>query len=244
MSDTDIVREVDEELRREQLEKIWKLYGNYFLLAAAIVVLMVAGYKGWQAYTIHQAEASGSAFDKAVSLAQEGKLDEAQQALAKIADKGSGAYANLASLRLAAEAAKNGKTDDALAQFDAVGKQSSAPKALQDYARIQAAQLRIDSADFTEMQNRLNDLAAPNSPWRSSARELLGLSAYKAGKLSEATDYFAQILSDKDARGPVGQIAEMMQQMILAAEANKPSEPAKTVAPATPAAAGGTSKTN
>ena len=222
MSNTDIVREVDEELRKEQMEKLWEQYRSLILTAAVLVVLVVAGYKGWQGYRASQAAAAGSKFDAAVSLAQAGKPDDAAKALADVASSGSGAYPVLAQLRLAAKAATDGKTDEALVQYDAIANGSGVDTTLRGLARIDAAQLRLDKSDFTAMQNQLNDLAMPEGTWRNSARELLGLSAYKAGKLTEADDYFASILADKDGRGPVGQMAEMMRELILAATAKPP----------------------
>jgi hypothetical protein len=61
---------------------------------------------------------------------------------------------------------------------------------------VQAASLRLGDADFTEMQNRLNPLAGDKSPWRTNARELLGLAAVKAGKLDEARSALSPLLAD------------------------------------------------
>ena len=216
MSNTDVVREVDEELRREQYEKLWTKYRNWILAGAAAVVVLVAGYKGWQGYQERQAASAGAQFDAAVSLLANGKAEDATKALQTIADSGAGAYPALAGLRLAALDAEAGRGDQALARYEAIANSSAADANLKGLARIQAAQLRLDRADFTEMQNRLNDLAKPDNPWRQSARQLLGIAAYKAGKFTEADDQFALILGDKDGRGPIGQMAEMMRQLILA----------------------------
>ena len=223
MSNTDIVREVDEELRKEQFEKLWLKYRVAILTAAALVVLMVAGYKGWQGYRAGQAAAAGAQFDAALGLMQTGKPDEAARALEAITIGGSGAYPALAGLRLAAKAAAEGKADDALARYDGIAKAAGVDATLRGLARIEAAQLRLDTSDFTAMQNQLNDLATLASVWRNSARELLGLSAYKAGKLTEADDYFAAIMADKDGHGAISQMAEMMRELILAATAKPPA---------------------
>jgi len=232
MSNTDIVREVDEELRREQVEKLWNHYRNYVLVAAAAIILMVAGYKTWQWRTELQAGTSGAQFESAVGLLRDGKTDEATKALQAIADSGAGAYAALAGLRLAALDADAAKGDRALARYEAIANSSGVDANIRGFARIQAAQLRLDTADFTEMQNRLNDLAAPDGVWRQSARQLLGLAAYKAGKLAEAQDQFSLILNDKDGRGPIGQMAQVMQQLILAATAKPPGADPAVPAPA------------
>lgn len=39
------MREVEEELRREQFLRIWQSYGTYLVAAAVLLVLAVGGYK-------------------------------------------------------------------------------------------------------------------------------------------------------------------------------------------------------
>jgi hypothetical protein len=236
MSNTDIVREVDEELRREQVEKLWNQYRTYILAAAAAIVLIVAGYKTWQWQLEQQAASAGARFESALSLLRDGKKDDAAKALEAIVQSGAGAYPALAGLRLAALDADAGKGDAALARYEAIAISPAADVNIRGFAKLQAAQLRLDKADFTEMQNRLNDLATPDGVWRQSARQLLGLSAYKAGKLTEAQDQFALILNDKDGRGVNGQMAEVMQQLILAATVKAPGAEGAAPAPATPPA--------
>ena len=240
MSNTDVVREVDEELRREQYEKLWTEYRSWILTAAAVVIAVVAGYKGYQGYQARQAATAGAQFDAAATLLRDGKKEEAMKAFETIAANGVGAYAGLAGLRLAALTGEAGKTDDALARYEMLGKSSSLDDTLRGFAQIQAAQLRLDKADFAEMQTRLADLAKPEGAWRQSARQLLGLSAYKAGKLTEAKDYFSAMLGDKLGRGPSAQVAEMMSELILSATATPVVVPSTTpaVAPAV------TTKTN
>ena len=232
MSNTDIVREVDEELRREQVEKLWNQYRSYVLAAAAAVILVVAGYKTWQWRMEQQAATSGAQFEHALGQLRDGKRDDAAKELQVIADGGAGAYPALAGLRLAALDADAGRGDGALARYEAIAN-SGTDANLRGFARIQAAQLRLDTADFTEMQNRLNDLARPDGVWRQSARQLLGLAAYKAGKLTEAEDQFSLILNDKDSRGGIGQMAEVMRQLILAQTVKAPGADAAATPPAT-----------
>ena len=106
--DTDqIFREVDEELRREQLAKIWQQYGTYILGAAALIVIGVGGWKWLEARRVTQIEAASIKYDAANQLATDGKADDAQAALALIAKSGPEGYALLAKLRLAAAAVPN-----------------------------------------------------------------------------------------------------------------------------------------
>ncbi len=93
------------------------------------------------------------------------------------------------------------------------------------FAKLEAAAIRASSADFTEMQNRLNDLAAAENPWHANARELLATAALKAGKLTEARTTFEQLLSDRRTPPSVKERARMAMSRIVEAEQAKPPAP-------------------
>ena len=50
MSDTEFIRDVDEELRRDQMKSLWDRYGLYVIGAAVLIVALTAGYRGWDAW--------------------------------------------------------------------------------------------------------------------------------------------------------------------------------------------------
>jgi len=74
---SDIFREVDEEIRRDELKATWDRYGIHLIAVCLAVILGVGGYKGWQAYQKSRAEAAGSRYAQAVELAQASKSDDA-----------------------------------------------------------------------------------------------------------------------------------------------------------------------
>src|SRR5262245_9725302 len=98
VSDESLFREVDEEVRQEQYKKIWKQYGNYFTAMAVAVVLLVAGFKGWQYWQLSQAEKAARIFAEAIKMAEAGKNPDAEAAFEAIDH---GGYARLANLRKA-----------------------------------------------------------------------------------------------------------------------------------------------
>src|SRR5262249_60535309 len=93
---TDIFREVDEDLRREQLKKLWDRYGSYVLGVAILIVIATAGYRFWQYWQDSQAQASGDRFVAALKLADTGKHSDAISALTDLSRNGSGDYPVLA----------------------------------------------------------------------------------------------------------------------------------------------------
>jgi hypothetical protein len=233
--DDGLLREVEEELRRERLEKIWKDYGTYVIAVAALIVLAVAGYKFWESRRIAASQEAGKQYEEALILFNEKKEGSAEKEFEKIASERAGGYRALAQLQLAGAQAKQGKKAEALSTYEALANDGSADPMLRDFARLQAAGVRIGEADFTEMENRLTPLMAEDSPWRYSARELLGLAAFKAGKNSEARTILTPLFVDQATPQTISERVQIVMAEIAAGEiAKKSSEaPAPAATPAT-----------
>ncbi len=240
-----LLREVDEELRREKMERFWQRYNGLILGAAAVVIAAVAGYKFLENRRLTATYTAGSQFNAAVELANQNKREEAVKAFQNIAETGPHGYASLAKLHIAGAYVKDGKTAEAVAAFDALASDPSVDQLLKNFAQLQAASLRMDQADFTEMQNRLNSLTGESSPYKVSARELLGFAAFKAGKLEEARKLLEPLLIDPNATRAIQDRIKVVMAEITAAElakepngaAPQATDPAKPDAAASPASA-------
>lgn len=235
----DLLRQVEEELRRERLEKIWKQYGTYILAAAALIVVGVAGFKYWEGRRNAAAQESGVRYEDALVLLNDKKDGSAEKEFEKLAGDGVGGYRALAQLQLAGLQAKQGKKAEALATYDALAASTNGDVVLREFARLQAAGLRIGDVDFTDIENRLTPLMSDTSPWRYSARELLGLAAYKAGKTTEARSILTPLFVDQQTPQSIAERAQIVMAEIAAAEiAKKGAEvPASAPQSAAPASA-------
>jgi hypothetical protein len=207
------IREVDEELRNDQLKSLWKRFGAALVTFA---VLIVAGVGGWRAYEYWQGEranASGDRFLAALDQAREGNTAEAAKALDTLALDGTGAYPLLAKLRAASIMAE---TDPkaAVAAYDAVAADGSVASPLRDVARLRAAYLLVDNGTYAEVAARAETLSADGNALRHSAREALGLAAWKAGEAENARKLFQQIADDPRAPAGIAQRAGIMLSLI------------------------------
>lgn len=194
----DIFHEVDEEVRRERLKKIWDRYG---LLIVILAVAIIAGVGGWRYYQHSQAQkaaVAGAAFDQAVGLAEEGKHQEAEAALAKVAETATPAYRGLARLRAAGEIGLR-DPKEAVAEYDRLAKDSSLDKKLQELAGIRAGFLLVDTAPLDEMVRRIEPLSTAKATFRHSARELLALSAWRNGDAAAARRWSELIMADAES---------------------------------------------
>lgn len=234
MVDGDIFREVEEELRREQFAKLWDRYGTLILGAALAIILSVAGYQYWTYQQAEQAQTYGARFVSALDLAADNKKELAELSFSQIAEEGPRGYAMLARIRKAALQAASGKQDSAVEQYDALANDAGVDPVLQDFSRIEAAMLRIDKADEAEMKRRLGKLAEGTSSWRHSARELLGLAAFRAGHFRQAESRYSALLADRSAPAGLKKRAEMMLNVILERTADKDGAAGKSAGKATP----------
>ncbi|RWD60361.1 MAG: tetratricopeptide repeat protein [Mesorhizobium sp.] len=214
MSDDSFIREVNEEIRREQAQKLWDRFGPALLGAAILIVLATAAVVGYRYWDETRANRSGDAFSAALKLANDGKNDEAIAALDQLEKDGYGAYPLLARMRAATVKADKGDVDAAVKDFDEVAADSAIPAGIRDMARLRAALLLVDHGSFADVSSRVEALTADTNPLRSSAREALGLAAWKEGKSADALKLFDQIASDNGAPRNARQRAQLMAELI------------------------------
>lgn len=238
---TDFIREVEEEYRRDKAIEAWRKYQNWIIGAAILIVVAAGGWRFYEYQRRQAAEAAGARFEAAVQLVRENKGKEAEQAFLQIAQSGPKGYAVLARFRAAAEIAGRDPAE-AVKVYEALAGDAAVNPVLQNVARLRAAMLRVDEADQAEMRQRVEGLAAPTSAFRHSARELLGLSALRAGDYEAAGRWFDMIVADPQAPQGLRERAGTMLGLVAAGAPNVGSgsaAPAKAApadaAPATPA---------
>ncbi|PSJ61491.1 tetratricopeptide repeat protein [Pseudaminobacter soli (ex Li et al. 2025)] len=214
MSDDSFIREVNEEIRQERARLIWERFGPIAIVAAILVVLGTAAFVGYEYWAERQASHSGDEFLQALTLANSGKPDDALAALKTLEQDGYGAYPVLARMRAATVLIDKGDVDGAVKEFDAVAADSAIPSIMRDIARLRAAYILVDHGSYADVAKRVEDLTADTNPLRSSAREALGLSAWKEGKAADALKLFNQISSDDGAPRNARERATMMSELI------------------------------
>jgi hypothetical protein len=197
----DIFNEVDEEVRREQLKKLWDRYGLYIVALALVVIAAFGGWRGYQYLEAKKAAEAGAKFEAAVTLSEAGKHAEAEAAFAKIASEAPAGYAMLARLRSAAELSQT-DAKAAVAAYDKLAADTSISQTMRDVAALRAGLLLVDTAPFSDLKARLEPLAEPDRAFRHTARELLALSAWRSNDAAAAQRYID--MTTADAQTPPG----------------------------------------
>ena len=192
---SDIFREVDEDLRRDQAVDLWKKYGPIFMIIAAILVAGTALYRVYVHFETQKAEALGARFQAALDLSRAGKAEEAAKEFASIAAEGGTGYAVLSRFRQAADMQTKDKAQ-ALGLFDALANDASVGPLLQDLARLRAVMIVADTLTLDELKKRVDPLILSHSSFAPHGRELIGLKVMKSGDLPGAGKIFDEIMAD------------------------------------------------
>src|SRR5438270_10985249 len=116
---SDIFREIDEELRRDNFAKLWERYGQYLVGLAVLIVLVTAGTVGWREYQSRLQRAECVRYAAAVGLAQKNELSRAADDFAALARNAGGGQATLARLQEAALRARCGDEAASIAFYKA-----------------------------------------------------------------------------------------------------------------------------
>jgi hypothetical protein len=194
----DIFNEIDEELRGDQMRRLWSAYSGLFVALAVLIVLGVAGWRGWDYWSEKTARADGDKYVAALQLSSKGDYQGAAVALRDLSTTGNAGYRMLARLRAADELSLSGDQPGAMSAFDAIAKDGSIPTVFKGFAAIRAAYLALDLEDRDKLEARVKPLSVSGNQWRHAAREILAVSAWKAGDLAAAKSWVDQIETDAD----------------------------------------------
>jgi hypothetical protein len=210
---SELFDEVDEEVRREQLKKLWDRYSIFIVAGALLIIAGVGGWRGYQYFEAKKAAEAGGAFDKAVELSDANKHAEAEAAFNELAARAPSGYRMLARLRAAAEVASR-DPKAAAKLYDDIAADRSVGAEQQDLARIRAAGLLVDSAAYSEMLQRLESSTGPEATFRHTARELLALSAWRANDTAAARKWLDLIANDGETPPSLRSRAEALQALL------------------------------
>lgn len=200
-TDDALIREVNDELREEQMKKLWQRYGGFVVGVAVLIVAIVAGYQGWKHYDVTTRSSEGEQFHTALQLAETGNSAEALNAMRTLSGDASSGYGVLAQFQEAALLADQGDASGAAALYQQIARANVGNVALSGLANVLGLLIEVNAGgyDRAALEFRLSTIAEDGHPYRHSARELLGVIALDAGDTEKARAAFAQVAEDATA---------------------------------------------
>lgn len=248
---SDIFQEVEEDVRRERYEKLWKLYGNYLIAAAGVLVLAVAGFQAWRTYDLRQRQQVSDRFQAAQQLALSGNAVAAEGQFATLAQDAPGGYATLAKFHLAGAYLVQGKRDQGVALLRELARNSD--PVLANTARMKLAWTLADADTKANIAAILQPMTGADNPWRFAAQEVLAYVDLRTGSRTDALAEFQKLGQDTNAPAALRQralaIADFLKANpdglsltapppeLISRPATPPTLPSSNPAPAPPSAA-------
>jgi hypothetical protein len=208
-TDAAFLREVDEELRRDQLERAARRYGIAALGAVALAIVGFGGWQLWQAHEQSVAGTEGQALTKADDdLAAHPAV--APPALAELAQSHVVGYRALALMSQGDVLLQKKDLRGAAAKYAAVAGDSSIGAPFRDLALIRQTTAEFDTIKPDVVIARLRGIAVKGNPWFGSAGELVAVSYLREGRRDLAGVLYGQIAQDPDMNETTRQRAVQM----------------------------------
>jgi hypothetical protein len=194
---SDIFREIDEELRRDNLLKLWKRYGKYVIAAVVVGVAIAVAIWWWLGHQASERRAQSGRYTQALSLT-EANGAEAAKLFAALSEEGGG-YSVLATFEAAELLAKNGDRKAAVEAYDHIAASNAFDREFRDLATLLAAMHALAEDDPKAVIDRVQSLTESGSPWRASALDLIAAAKLKAGDRGGAVDIYKKLADDLTA---------------------------------------------
>ena len=190
-------REVDEELRRDQMLTLWERYGKLAILGVVLVLAVIAGVIWWKNQQQVQAGKQGQELLGALEDVSAGKKTAAAARLDTLAKTDSPGYKAAALLTKADLAVEANNLDGAAGLFQQVANDQSLDQSYRDLALVRLTHVQFDKLPPQTVIDRLKGLAVAGNPWFGSAGEMTAISYLKLNKPKEAAQLFAALAKDK-----------------------------------------------
>ena len=192
---SDIFREIDEELRRDNLLQLWKRHGRYVIVGAVVVLAIGGGVAAWRQHQLDERKAVSTRYFAALSTLGAGKNADAQKLFADLARTGGG-YALLARFEQAGLLADSGDKAGAIAIYDSIAKSSDADSEFRDLATVLSVMRGLSDGDPKDAIERLAPLTKSGEPWRPTALDLTAAADLKAGDKPAALKIYKELADD------------------------------------------------
>jgi hypothetical protein len=190
-------REVDEELRRDQMKSYWERFGKLVIAGVLLVIAAIGGFIWWQNQKMVKAGERSATLVEAFDDVDAGRKKAAVPKLDGLVESGSDGHRAAALLTKAGLAADADDLKGAAALYKRVADDNGLARPYRDLALVRMTAAELDTLPPQAVIDRLKGLAVPGNPWHGSAGEMVALSYLKQGKPQQAAALFAAMAKDK-----------------------------------------------
>ena len=231
------LREVDEELRRDQMNRFVKRYGWAIATAFLLVLAAVGGWIWWQGHQREAVAKEGETLTAALDSLEAGNRNAAAPKLAELQNSDVPGYRAAALFATANSQIAAGNAAAAIATLRGIAANQDLDEVYRQAALVRQTQLEFDALPPQQVVQRLRPLASPGSAWLGSAGEMLGVAYLKLHRPDLAGPVFGAIARDRNVPDSIRTRAVQMAGSLGINAVDEPAAPATAGAPAPAGAA-------
>lgn len=224
------LREVDDELRRDQLIGFWRQWGRWLIGAVVAALAVFAGVLWWNHHRDVVAQETDKTLQGGYDLMAASNVGGAQKVFEGLKDAHGAGYRALAAFSRADLLVAKNDLKGAAAIFAGVAADSGVAKPFRDLAVVRQTSLEYDQLQPQVVIERLRPLATKDSAWLGSAGEMLAIAYLRQGRADLARQTFSLVAAGENVPDTIRQRAVQM------AGGLTPASAAATPATTTPAA--------
>jgi hypothetical protein len=204
------MREVDEELRRDEMIAFGRKYGRWIAILVVLFLIVLGGSLYWRYHKEKVAGEHGEQFQAALDSIGNGKVDDAAKSLGTLAQSDSDGYRAMAMFTQADLLLKKNDLKGAAAKFAAIAGDTSLAKPFRDLALVRQTSAEYDGLKPQVVIDRLRPLAVKGNPWFGSAGEMMAVAYLQENQRDRAGKLFQEIAQDDGVPESIRQRAVQM----------------------------------
>jgi len=204
------LREVDDELRRDQAMHVWRRYGIAIIVAIVVALAAFGAYLFWQHRQEQAAGREGEQLQAAYDALASNDANAAAAPLATLTQSGRAGYRVAATFTQADVLLQKNDLKGAAAKFAGIAQDASVAQPFRDLALIRQTSAEFDTLKPDVVAERMRPLAVAGNPWLGSAGELMAAAYLQQGRRDLAGQVFARIAADEQVPRSLRQRAVQM----------------------------------
>ena len=205
-----LLREVADDVKNDQLRQIWDKYGILIIIGVALVLTLTISYESIKNWQIKKQQEVSNAYSVALSLQNQGRLDESLEVYNQLASNSSGIYADISKLQIASIYMEQDKLADATNVLELLAKEGNVAQ-MRDVAALKLAAYKLDhkapAEEIIELLRPLIERASSSN----MAQELMAMLYVRENDITNAMVEYEKIAySDSAADSMKARAQDMM----------------------------------
>ena len=191
------IKEVNEDLKNDELKKMWDKYGLYIIILVIAAVTAAVSFETIKAWYTKKIQTWSDTYAYALNMQAQGKYDESTASLNYIIEKEYGIFTELSQLQKINLLLEQGKNEDAIKLMENIANSDDFNPQLKQTVILKLASYKIENAPLEDIIALIGETANDeNNSWQPIASEMLAIAYLHNGKVQEAKDIYSRLLAN------------------------------------------------